>query len=66
MDRKWTHHRMHAAIAAPQPARGYTQAQAKSSSRLFLLLGLGTLDLRRTTEGLLSVLALLACSCLSA
>jgi hypothetical protein len=30
--------------------------------RLFLLLGLGTLDLRRSAEGLLSVLALLACS----
>lgn len=32
------------------------------ASRLFLLLGLGTLDLGGTTEGLLSVLALLACS----
>lgn len=31
------------------------------ASRLFLLLGLGTLDLRRTAQGLLSVLALLAC-----
>lgn len=30
------------------------------ASRLFLLLGLGTLDLGGTTEGLLSVLALLA------
>lgn len=29
--------------------------------RLFLLLRLGTLDLRRSAEGLLSVLALLAC-----
>lgn len=31
------------------------------ASRLFLLLGLGTLDLRGTAESLLSVLALLAC-----
>lgn len=31
------------------------------ASRLFLLLGLGTLDLGCATEGLLSVLALLAC-----
>ena len=32
-----------------------------NASHLFLLLGLGTLDLRRSPEGLLPVLALLAC-----
>ena len=30
-------------------------------NRLFLLIGLGTLDLGRTAQGLLAVLALLAC-----
>ena len=33
----------------------------KTADRLFLLLRLGTLDLRRTPQSLLSVLALLAC-----
>lgn len=36
-------------------------ADTNNMNRLFLLLGLGTLDLGRAAQGLLAVLALLAC-----
>lgn len=44
----------------PQKPGGKDDAKRKAN-RLFLLLGLGSLDLCRAPEGLLSVLALLAC-----
>ena len=56
--------KMHmATIAMPAPTRipGVEYDPKRKASRLFLLLGLGALDLGSAAEGLLSVLALLAC-----
>ena len=54
---------MHKATAIVHPAKipDVIDDAKRNASRLFLLLGLGALDLRRAAEGLLPVLALLAC-----
>ena len=57
--------RIHDACLPEQPNIHRNQTTARTvygASRLFLLLLGGTLDLCRSAEGLLSVLALLACS----
>lgn len=57
-------HTIDAPISQPMPRAKPTRPKTRTpeSDRLFLLLGLGTLDLGRTTQSLLAVLALLACS----
>jgi hypothetical protein len=62
----WIHHRtMQRCQPMPMPRAIPTppndQTPLRTAIRLFLLLRLGALDLGRTAEGLLSVLALLAC-----
>lgn len=57
-------HTIDAPVSQPMPRAKPTRPKTRTpeSDRLFLLLGLGALDLGRATQSLLTVLALLACS----
>src|SRR6478735_4394738 len=54
-------HNSSTTLSRPSWKRSGKDDASSNANRLFLLLGLGTLDPRRSAEGLLSVLALLAC-----